>query len=879
MAKLIKNSFNAGELSPYLDGRTDIAKYYNGCSQMVNAIPLSQGGATKRPGTRYVAATKYSDRKCRLVRFEFSAEDTMILEFGHLYIRFFRNVWPNTTGENGVTDNTIVTDLSQSWGINELVGLWAENTTTGGRGIIASNTATTFTVTSLSTGVFTEGDKYKICRVPDRVMTGHIALDLYAAGIVLNGSDPVKIVTSAANGYTNGDVVRLYNVDGITATGVPGLEYAGNQFTEYTITRVDTTGFTLNGTDSRNYSSTYSGGATVAKIYEVATQYEEDDLFDIHFVESADVIYLTHPKYHPQKLSRLADDNWTIEDIPFVGGPYLEENTDEDLTFKLTGGVHNGGDNQAVLSDENTGQDWPENGFVGYEVYNITKGKHGTITANGTNNITATLSDGANWDNGDVYVVIKNGYYVPAGMKMTLTATGHTPFLGTANDVGQRWQLSHTRADNVLSTFDNNTNATPKGPGIRIKGDFTLDVVIAVNQSAILWRKQGIGQWQQYKSFTSDTLYSSSEEDDDVFYTMTNSIDTVTGKLTAMNQKHDGEVQITAHSSTSVCTVETLSDVYFVAGATDNSTALWAEGAFGYVNGYPKAITMHENRLWLAGTDRNPQTCWGSRSSKFENFTGGYFDNDAISITVEDSDVSKIQWLASDEQLLVGTAKKEYKISASDPDDPITPDDVRSRVQSSHGSYKIQPVLLNNSIFYIQGQGSKVRAMRFVDTYQKYESDDATLLASHIMDSKPVQMFCQRVPESILYIVREDGSMALFVYEPKEEVAAWCRYYTGRDFNASEAQFESGDCVTGEKEDNVWVVVKRKIYNIYDGTYDDVRYVEVFADRKFDSLNDAVYVDCAKIVTASEYPVKTIGYASANVLYDKGVYGEDSYGG
>jgi hypothetical protein len=60
-------------------------------------------------------------------------------------------------------------------------------------------------------------------------------------------------------------------------------------------------------------------------------------------------------------------------------------------------------------------------------------------------------------------------------------------------------QLSHTRADNVLSTFDNNTNATPKGPGIRIKGDFTLDVVIAVNQSAILWRKQGIGQWQQYK--------------------------------------------------------------------------------------------------------------------------------------------------------------------------------------------------------------------------------------------------------------------------------------------------------------------------------------------------------------------------------------------
>jgi len=74
-------------------------------------------------------------------------------------------------------------------------------------------------------------------------------------------------------------------------------------------------------------------------------------------------------------------------------------------------------------------------------------------------------------------------------------------------------------------------------------------------------------------------------------------------------------------------------------------------------------------------------------------------------------------------------------------------------------------------------------------------------------------------------------------------------------------------------------VVKRKIYNIYAATYDDVRYVEVFADRKFASLNDAVYVDCAKIVTASEYPVRTIGYAADNVLYGDGIYDNGPYGG
>jgi hypothetical protein len=37
-------------------------------------------------------------------------------------------------------------------------------------------------------------------------MTGHIALDLYAAGIVLDGTDPVEIATLSDHGYSDGDV-------------------------------------------------------------------------------------------------------------------------------------------------------------------------------------------------------------------------------------------------------------------------------------------------------------------------------------------------------------------------------------------------------------------------------------------------------------------------------------------------------------------------------------------------------------------------------------------------------------------------------------------------------------------------------------------------
>lgn len=51
------HSFNAGELSPRLDGRTDIEKYHSGCRTMENFLPLVQGGALKRSGFRFVKPT------------------------------------------------------------------------------------------------------------------------------------------------------------------------------------------------------------------------------------------------------------------------------------------------------------------------------------------------------------------------------------------------------------------------------------------------------------------------------------------------------------------------------------------------------------------------------------------------------------------------------------------------------------------------------------------------------------------------------------------------------------------------------------------------------------------------------------------------------
>ena len=66
------SNWTAGVLSPRLGGRTDIAKYYNGCATLENFLVHPHGGATRRHGTRFVAEVKSSAAECRLIPFQFN---------------------------------------------------------------------------------------------------------------------------------------------------------------------------------------------------------------------------------------------------------------------------------------------------------------------------------------------------------------------------------------------------------------------------------------------------------------------------------------------------------------------------------------------------------------------------------------------------------------------------------------------------------------------------------------------------------------------------------------------------------------------------------------------------------------------------------------
>jgi len=243
-------------------------------------------------------------------------------------------------------------------------------------------------------------------------------------------------------------------------------------------------------------------------------------------------MYIAHKDVHPQKHSRVSDTSWTIADVDFKGGPFLSENT---TAASLMGFARTAGDARV-------------------------------------------------------------GYYFPAGATGTLTATGgHTPFLGTANDVGTLWLVKHTRPDNkddwnaTADKWTMSDHATISAE-IRVKGDFTIDAGgFQDTMSVKVERKVGNGEWQEYRTFTSAVAYSATEDEDDVYYRVT-VINPDAAKteisFTAKNQVNRGIVKVVTHSSTTVANVIVIDPVLSDNASNDAvETSMWAEGAWGLYRG------------------------------------------------------------------------------------------------------------------------------------------------------------------------------------------------------------------------------------------------------------------------------------------------------
>lgn len=141
-------SFNAGELSPEMEGRTDLDKYQSGCKLLENFIPLVQGPIRRRGGTRVAAPLKVQSSTAKLDSFQFSATQGYILEFSHLKLRIYKDALVTSTGNtvssitkanpgvvtapaHGLTTGQTVLFTAGSDGMRELDGRYFTITVTG----------------------------------------------------------------------------------------------------------------------------------------------------------------------------------------------------------------------------------------------------------------------------------------------------------------------------------------------------------------------------------------------------------------------------------------------------------------------------------------------------------------------------------------------------------------------------------------------------------------------------------------------------------------------------------------------------------------------------------------------------------------------------
>jgi hypothetical protein len=285
--KKIQSSFNAGELSPMVAGRIDLEKFYDGCDTLENWLPLPHGGITRRPGMPLAALPKHADKTARLIPFELSRSVTYALEFGDAYIRVLRDgAQVQASGTERVTNGSFDLDIT-NWTVHSGSADWHP---AGGIVFDGTSESTPDVVYQALTTVV--GQRYRVT--------------------VEFSSPTVSIVLLVGNAIDSGGLV-LWWLDG-----------AGTQQFEFTATATTTyltfhsNHVVIPGMDPPPvlprivYSISCQDVVTGA--YEIASPYTLSDLPDLFYEQSADVVYLFHPRHAPRKLMRYGDADWEIKE-------------------------------------------------------------------------------------------------------------------------------------------------------------------------------------------------------------------------------------------------------------------------------------------------------------------------------------------------------------------------------------------------------------------------------------------------------------------------------------------------------------------------------------------------------------------------------------
>lgn len=345
----------------------------------------------------------------------------------------------------------------------------------------------------------------------------------------------------------------------------------------------------------------------------------------------------------------------------------------------------------------------------------------------------------------------------------------------------------------------------------------------------------------------------------------------LTSSTTGLSEQ--GYVKITGVTNPSTATgtiIKTLNSTV--------ATTTWAEGAWSSVNGWPSCITFHQQRLALARTDQEPQKIWASKNFVYTDFAvENALDDNALNLQLASNESNDIKWLASGQAMIAGTYGGEYVIKSGD-DSPLTPANTNVSKETSWGSEPVIPKRIGNFFYYVQRFSRKLRELFYFWDTDSYKSVDKTILSPHISGDGFKDITYQQNPDTILWAVCSNGTLATLTREIDQEVQGWTRQTT-------DGLYESIATIPSRSEphDEVWVVVARTI----GGT--TKRYIERFKSQEIPDRQDQCfyvhsgltydgYAETALTATASTISLNATAGTSVIVTCSTGYFADDDIG-
>jgi hypothetical protein len=202
----------------------------------------------------------------------------------------------------------------------------------------------------------------------------------------------------------------------------------------------------------------------------------------------------------------------------------------------------------------------------------------------------------------------------------------------------------------------------------------------------------------------------------------------------------------------------------------------WTEAVFSNMRGWPVSVSFHQNRLVFGGSPSAPNNIWMSKTGQYNDFdVGTGLDDEAIFVSLLSGQHNHISTVISSDTLQILTSVGEWAISNS----PLTPSNVNIKQHTSVGSIitrYLPPQQIEGSTVFISKSGQDIRELDMDVLKQTYNATDLCCCAKHLMNN-PVSI-AYNPTEHRLYIVMENGRMAVLNKYTNTEISAWGTYTT-----------------------------------------------------------------------------------------------------